>query len=194
MTYKHTQRDNANGDHDMTCPMKNYHKKAVLDDGSAVLVRAIAPSDKDMLAKAFSELDRESVQMRFFRNIKSLSAEELKYFTEVDFVNHVAIGVGLLEDDKVFPIGVGRYIVDKDHPKKAEIALTVDEFHRGIGVGTLMLRSLCDIAKENGIEVFEAVMLDSNTKIINVLNRSKLPLHISSEHGVTTAEIYLVDD
>ena len=173
----------------MNASARNYRKHAVLDDESPALVRAIHPEDKPSLLEAFASLDIESVRTRFFSPKASLSSDELEYFTEVDFFNHVAIGVGSLEEEQMIPIGIGRYIVDSDQPKKAEIALTVDEMYRGIGVGSLMLRHLCEIARENGIEKFHAVMLEDNTKMLHVLQRSQLPLHTSCADGVMEMEI-----
>jgi len=167
----------------------NYCNQAVLDDGSPVLVRAIHPADKPSLIEAFSSLDVESVRTRFFRDKKSLSSEELEYFTEVDFVNHVAIGIGLLEEEQTLPIGIGRYIVDIDQPKSAEIALTVDEMYRGIGVGTLLLEHLREIARANGIEKFYAVMSAENEKMLHVFQRSQLPLHTAFTDTVMEVDI-----
>jgi len=163
---------------------RNYCEHAVLDDGSPVIVRAIYPSDRQSLFEAFSCLDVDSVRSRFFRDRKSLSAEELDYLTDVDFVNHVAIGVGLLDQGQMLPIGVGRYIVDLEEPKRAELALTVHEMYRGIGVGTLMFERLREIATANGVEKFRAVILAENRKIVHVFQRSQLPFCVMAADGV----------
>ena len=173
----------------MVTSARNYFKHDVLDDGSVVIVRAICPTDRQSLIEAFSCLDVDSVRSRFFRDRKSLSPEELEYFTDVDFVNHVAIGVGLLGQEQMLPIGVGRYIVDIEEPESAEIALTVHEMYRGIGVGTLMFKHLREIAAANDIEKFRAVILETNGRMMHVLQRSQLPLCVISADDVMEISI-----
>jgi RimJ/RimL family protein N-acetyltransferase len=173
----------------MSPSLNTFCEHDTLDDESEVLVRAIHPDDRLLLSEAFSRLSGESILSRFFWKKQSLSCEELHYFTEVDFTSHVAIGIGLLEKGKTFPIGIGRYIVDADHPNSAEIALTVDEMYQGIGVASLMLKHLCAIARANNIEEFHATILSGNDKMIHVLDRSRLPLQIVSEEGALDVTI-----
>ncbi len=173
----------------MDISASNYRKRDVLDDGSVVLVRAIQPDDRVSLSEAFSKLSSASVRSRFFRDKTSLSSEELEYFTKLDFVNHVAIGIGLLEEEQTFPIGIGRYIVDADQPKSAEIALTVDDAYQGIGVGSLMIKHLSEIARDNGIEKFYAMLLSGNKKMLHAIQRTRLPFHIASADGIVEVTI-----
>ena len=80
----------------MDSSARHYFADAILDDDSAVIVRAIVPTDKLSLRVAFSDLDVDSVHSRFLRGKASLSPDELEHFTDVDFVNHVALGIGFL--------------------------------------------------------------------------------------------------
>lgn len=175
--------------HSMQTPLHHYRKQDVLEDESSVLVRAIRPNDKRALNEAFSRLSDESIVSRFFRKKKRLFADELEYFTELDFVKHVAIGVALLDNDQMLPIGIGRYIVDADQPKRAEIALTVDELYRGIGVATLMIKHLCAIASGNGIQEFWGTMLAENDRVLRVLKRSGHPFTSVFSDGVAQVTI-----
>ncbi len=149
-----------------------YSTNETLRDGSVVVVRAIQPDDKLALETALSRLSEESTYSRFFGAKRSFSDQELVYFTELDFVNHVAIGVGLLQGEHARPIGVGRYIVDPSDPKAAEIGLTVDDIYQGIGVGTLLLKHLSIIAKDSGLERLCATVLGTNEHMMHLLQRS----------------------
>ncbi|MFC1494861.1 GNAT family N-acetyltransferase [Thermodesulfobacteriota bacterium] len=160
---------------DTNASLRNYSKQEMLEDGRSVLVRAVCSEDKQALKDGFSRLTIGSKISRFFYNKSSLSDDELKYYTEVDFDKHVAIGVVLLEEDLMLPIGIGRYVVDVDQPNRAEIALTVDEMYRGIGVATLMLKHLCAIARGAGIQEFRGVVLAGNNKMQSVIKRSGFP-------------------
>jgi GNAT superfamily N-acetyltransferase len=164
--------------------IKLYCENEVLHDGSSVIVRAIQPDDKNALREAFYELSRESVRFRFFQMKHSLSDQELEYFTEIDFLTHVALGIGLLEEEDIIPIGIGRYIVDQSDPTKAEIAFTVDDAYQGFGVGSLLLKHLSRIAKVKGVEEFHASVLETNEKMIRVLRRSEVSKKESQESGL----------
>lgn len=157
------------------------------------MVRSIQPDDKPALKDAFSRLSFDSVYSRFFRAKHNLSARELAYFTEVDFVNHVAIGVGLLQSDEVLPIGIARYIVTETDPKAAEIALTVDDDYQGIGAGSLLLKHLCGIAVANGVKHFHATVLPTNDKMLHVFQRSRLPMRKTIGADVIEVTLILTD-
>ena len=173
---------------------QSYSMNDDLDDGSTVVVRAIQPDDKSAVRNAFARLSFESAYSRFFRAKHNLSARELDYFTEVDFANHVAIGVGLLQSDNELPIGIGRYIVSEADPKTAEIAFTVDDEYQGIGVGSLLLKHLCRIAVANGVEHFCATVLATNDKMMHVFQRSQLPMRQSRDAEVIEVTLALKTD
>ncbi len=56
-----------------------------------ICVRPVFPDDKAALTQFFEELSPTTVARRFLGPKKTLSEEELSYFTEVDSIRHVAI-------------------------------------------------------------------------------------------------------
>ena len=64
----------------------------VLRDGSEVLIRAVRPEDKPLFVEGWSQLSDESVYRRFLQPRDPLSVSELAFFTEIDHVDHEAIG------------------------------------------------------------------------------------------------------
>ncbi|HEV3227007.1 MAG TPA: hypothetical protein VGZ52_09235, partial [Acidimicrobiales bacterium] len=74
-------------------------------DGTAVLVRAIRPSDAEELVRFHEGLSSESQRSRFFTVHPHLTAEEVGRFTNVDHRDRQAF-VALVGVDIV---GVGRY-------------------------------------------------------------------------------------
>ncbi len=165
--------------------MMVYSENETLRDGSPVVVRAITPDDKSALQDALGRLSPESAYYRFFYPKRKLSARELEYLTNVDFSHHVALGVGLLhDDDKVTPVGIGRYIVKEPENNSAEIAFVVADDYQGLGAGTMLLKHLVRIARENGIDRFTATVLEGNQRMLSVFNHSRLPLHRSTTAGV----------
>jgi hypothetical protein len=112
---------------------QNYRVDDKLKDGTAITIRAIRPDDKERIAKAFRNLESESIYTRFFSHKNELSDAELKIVTEVDFEHTVALVVTIpAGDGEETIIGAGRYVL-YDPPnteRSAEIAFTVEEdFH-----------------------------------------------------------------
>ena len=66
-----------------------------LPDGAPILIRPIRADDKRMLENGLRHLSEESVQRRFLTPKSSFSRAELRYLTEVDGRDHVALVVEL---------------------------------------------------------------------------------------------------
>lgn len=138
------------------------HRRIVsLGDGTAIEVRPIAPGDAPMLRAGFERLSAESRWRRFLRPITRLSDEEVRYLTEIDYVDHFAWGAQTTEDPPT-GIGVARFVRDKENRNAAEAAVVVADEWQGRGVGTLLLELLVLSAAERDIESFYAYVAASN--------------------------------
>ena len=109
----------------------------MLRDGSAVLIRQVRSTDAPLLADGFARLSTRSRWMRLLGTKTTLSAAELRYFTEVDHHDHEAIGALSAADGR--GVGLARYVRDADDPQAAEIAVTVVDDWQGRGLGTELL-------------------------------------------------------
>jgi RimJ/RimL family protein N-acetyltransferase len=132
-----------------------------LPDGGRVRIRAIEPEDKDRLATGLRQLSDESIRKRFLAAKPKFSRAELRYLTEVDGVNHIAL-VAVLEDDPDQLVAVARCVRLPDRPGTAEMAIVVGDPWQGQGVGTAMAHVLADAALAVGIRRFAATMLGDN--------------------------------
>jgi protein lysine acetyltransferase len=132
-----------------------------LRDGTGVLIRRIEPGDKGLLADGLRRLSDETIRRRFLAAKPRFSAAELRYLTEVDGVNHVAL-VALLASDTELLIGVARWVRLPDAPDTAEIAIVVGDPWQGQGLGRRMTELLADEARAAGIRRFAATMLGDN--------------------------------
>jgi RimJ/RimL family protein N-acetyltransferase len=132
-----------------------------LRDGTPVLVRPIRPDDRDRLAAGFRRLSPESRYRRFLTVAESLSDEELRYLTEIDYRNHFA-WVAVREDRPEEGLGVARWVRLREEPDVAEPAITVVDDYQGRGLGTLLLGLLAAAARAGGIERFRAYVLEEN--------------------------------
>ena len=128
-----------------------------LRDGAEVLIRPVEPDDKPLFVAGWERFSRESRYMRFMGAKGGLTTAELAFFTEIDHVDHEALGA--LDPASGEGLGVARYLRDKDRPHAAEAAVSVIDAMQGRGLGGALLRRLCHHATQNGIRVFTAGLL-----------------------------------
>ena len=127
---------------------------------------------------------------------KELSPAELDRFSATDFVNFVALAavVGSGADETV--IGGATYVVlpSADGARVAEVAFTIEEDYQGQGLAGKLLAMLADIARQHGIDRFEADVLAGNAPMLKVFERSGLPLTKTRDGGVTHVVMDLRQD
>ena len=89
------------------------------------------------------------------------SSSELRYLTEIDGFDHVAI-VAVLADDPESIVGVARFVRLREDPATAEAAIVVADPFQGQGLGRAMGLRLGDEARERGVTRFTATLLGEN--------------------------------
>ena len=139
----------------------------VLRDGSRVRLRPGRSSDRQLLLRGFERLSPESRYRRFLAAMPELSAEKVRYLTEIDHHDHEAIAA--LDEQTGEGIGVARYIRDPERRDMAEVAVTVIDDWQRKGVGTLLVEVLSARAREEGITTFTGLMLASNREMMDLL-------------------------
>lgn len=151
-------------------------------DGRAIVIRAIRPDDKQLLLRHFNSLSERSVYFRFLGFKRALSEADLKALTELDFDRNAGLAATLGEGaDETF-IGVGRY-VRSDDPSRAEVAFAVLDSYHGLGIGTLLLKHLSQLARARGIKQFTADVLGSNQQMLEVFAHSGFPVEYYNQAG-----------
>lgn len=144
-------------------------RKLTLRDGTCILVRPILPVDKDRLREGFARLSQASRYRRFMTSMEALSDRQLRYFTEIDYSDHMA-WVAIDPDHLAHPgLGVARYIRLAEDPTTAEAAVTVLDEQQGRGIGTILLEVLAESARGHGIRRFRGYVLAENTPMIDIL-------------------------
>src|SRR5215211_271298 len=111
-----------------------------LPDGTPLLVRRIRPDDKDLLARGLAGLSDRTVQRRFLAPKKRFSQAELRYLTEIDHRNHVALAVESPAWPSRHLIAVGRFVRLSGDTAAADVAITVGDPWQGMGIGSMLAR------------------------------------------------------
>jgi RimJ/RimL family protein N-acetyltransferase len=148
---------------------KNYSATERLRDGREVEIHALQPDDRDDMLAAVARTGEDSLQRRFFTTKRGFSEQEIAFFMNIDFVNHVALTALTDEDGRAVIIGGGRYIVTQ--PGRAEIAFVVIDDYQGQGVGTLLMRHLAVLAREAGLKELFAEVLPENAAMRAVFSK-----------------------
>jgi GNAT superfamily N-acetyltransferase len=136
-------------------------------------------------------LSPEARFSRFFAAKTRLSEAELRYLTEIDGVDHYALGVGLLHPDGTEGegVGVGRFVRTRDDPTVAEPAIVVIDAWQGHGIGKLLLDRLIAAARERGIRHFRAECLAENHAIQHLFERLGPSVRVQQRGRVVGMEI-----
>jgi RimJ/RimL family protein N-acetyltransferase len=160
---------------------REYRALGYMIDGTPFFLRAVREWDRKVLLELFGRSSQQSRYFRYFETKTSLSDTELDYFTRLDFYHHAALAAEAPEEEGV--IAVARYIEVQPPPprRRAEVAFLVRDDYQGKGVATQLLKHLMRIARDNGIVEFEAEMLPTNTKMIEVFEHSGYKLKRSRE-------------
>jgi GNAT superfamily N-acetyltransferase len=145
--------------------------EAELHDGERILIRPIGPADGQQLAALHARLTPDSIYRRYFGVKPRLSPAEIGRFTSADEKWRFAL-VGVQGTGSL--VGVARY-EGTISSTGAEIALVVDDALHHLGLGTLLLRRLIDVAVVNGMTSLNAVVLASNRPMLALLRTLPVP-------------------
>ena len=147
-----------------------YATRELLRDGSQIDIRALRPEDEAEMLAAIGKTSTQSLQRRFFVMKRHFSDKERAFFMEVDFRNHVAIVALATEAGRKVIVGGGRYIVFE--PGRAEMAFVVIDAWQGRGIGSILMRHLIKIAKDDaGLLELTAEVLPENGAMIKIFGK-----------------------
>jgi acetyltransferase len=150
-------------------------KRVSLKD-TTVSIRPIRADDTGMEQEFIRHLSKESRYFRFMASLRELSPKKLKYFTEIDYDQHMAFVATIMREDKEVEIGVARY-VHTEIPGSCEFGITVDDAWHGSGVAGLLMGSLEDTARKCGFKTMEGIVLPGNDKMLKLAQKRGFKTH-----------------
>ena len=158
-----------------------------------------------MLETGLRHLSDESVQRRFLTPKRSFSRAELRYLTEVNGRDHVALVVESPTDPARRLIAVGRFVrlTERSAPDRAEpgpspttdgataeVAIVVADDWQRRGIGSQLAELLAAKARFFGIRRFTATMASDNVPAHRLME--KLTSHLDEHHtGAGVSELVL---
>ncbi len=163
---------------------RQFEKQVQTKKNVPVLLRPIRPTDEPKLQDLFYSLSDSTLYQRFQRVIKSVPHKERQYYLDVDYRANMALVAETCEqrrDPKI--IGVAQYFLDPA-TGYADASFVIRDTWQGQGLGTVMIRHLTDIARENGVKGFTADVLASNGAMLHVFYNSGLEINSTLSEGV----------
>jgi RimJ/RimL family protein N-acetyltransferase len=151
-----------------------------LRDGTAVEIRPIRADDKARLAAGHARLSAESQRRRYLAAKPRLTAADLRYLTEIDGHDHVAL-VAVLAGRPQIIVAVGRFVRLAGDPEAAEFAIVVGDELQGLGLGGHLAELLGERAAAEGIKRFTATTEVDNAPAQRLIAR--ISNHLSYDHS-----------
>ncbi|MEQ1516046.1 MAG: bifunctional acetate--CoA ligase family protein/GNAT family N-acetyltransferase [Usitatibacteraceae bacterium] len=139
--------------------------------GTHCVFRAIRPEDAEALQRFARGLSEEARYFRFLSTMAELSPSMLARFTQIDYDREMAIVATVTDDagaERI--IGVVRYLLNPD-AASAEFALVVGDDFQGQGIGSALMRRICEIARERGLDAIIGLVVGNNSNMLALMKR-----------------------
>jgi len=158
-----------------------YSATELLPDGRRMEIRALRPEDQVNLLAAVDRTSAQSLYRRFFGAKRGFSEQEVAFYLNINFIDHVALVAVVEEEGRAVIVAGGRYVVER--PGVAEVAFAVIDEYQGQGIGAALLRHLAVLARGTGLKEFTAEVLPGNIPMLKVFEKSGLEFSTKREPG-----------
>jgi acetyltransferase len=154
-----------------------YEQLWPLPGGGEYTVRPIHPDDAIMLQEFVRHLSPESRYFRFVSSMQELPATMLARFTLIDYDREMAlvavtrerqVGADGVATEVARIVGVSRYITNPDR-SSCEFSLVVADEFKGKGLGSRLMLSIMDFAREKGLTEIEGLVLANNPTMLKLM-------------------------
>ncbi len=159
-------------------PYPSQHEQVwPLRGGGECTVRPVHPNDATMLQQFVRDLSPESRYFRFVSSMHELPPGLLARFTLIDYDREMALVAvvreqqtdadgALVEVTRI--VGVARYITNPDRTS-CEFSLAVADGFSGRGLGTRLMLSIIEFAREKGLQEMVGLVLTQNPNMLKLM-------------------------
>ena len=154
-----------------------YEQVWPLRGGGEYTVRPVHPDDASMLQEFVRHLSPESRYFRFVSSMQELPPTMLARFTLIDYDREMALVAVQTErsigaDGEAVEVsrilGVSRYITNPDR-SSCEFSLVVADHLKGKGLGSRLMLSIMEFAREKGLAEIEGLVLANNVVMLKLM-------------------------
>jgi acetyltransferase len=159
-------------------PYPAHHEQVwPLRGGGQYTIRPIRPDDAQMLQALVKSLSPESRYFRFVSSLTELPPGMLSRFTLIDYDREMALVAvhqtreagadgEFVTTERI--VGVSRYVTNVD-ATSCEFALVVADDFGGKGLGSRLMLSIMEVAREKGLTEIEGLVLVNNPGMLRLM-------------------------
>lgn len=145
-----------------------YVREWPLKDGATVTVRPMHPDDANMLQQLVQRISPESRYFRFASTMTELSPHMLARLALIDYEREMALVAVAHDAHRI--LAVSRYVTNSDR-YSCEFSLLVDDAYAGQGLGSRMMKSIMEVAKDRGLREIDGLILANNTAMLRLMHK-----------------------
>lgn len=142
---------------------KEWERHTTLRDGTAVRVRPIRPEDEALYGPFLAAVTDQDLRLRFFAPVKDFSHAFVARFTQLDYARAMAFIA--IEEASGQMLGVVRLHANANYDA-GEYAVLVRSDLKGRGLGWLLMQTIIEYAKAEGLQMVEGQVLRENVTML----------------------------
>ena len=165
-----------------------YVEQLTLQDGARLLVRPIRPEDEPLIVAFHAGHSEDTLRMRFFGMVRTLSRDSLIRLCHLDYDRELALIAIDQQGPSPHIAGVSRYYL-RPESGDAEFALVIGDAWQRRGLGTQLMRRLIAIAQERGVKRLVGRILAENTPMLQLVGRLGFSVEPTKDASVVRASL-----
>ncbi len=163
--------------------LARYRQVKTLSDGSRLLLRPLSQEDKPGLVDLFSRASKEDLE--YFRDDAGDPAVVESWVDNLN-LKRVYPLVAVVDDQIVGDATL--HFRERYHRHLAWVRIFLDKPYRRRGIGTLMLRSLIDIARRLSLQQLYIEVVTNQYRVIKAVEE------LGFQHEVTLRDYFITTD
>ncbi|MGB3865762.1 MAG: GNAT family N-acetyltransferase, partial [Xanthobacteraceae bacterium] len=144
---------------------KQWEREARLRDGTSIRLRPVRPEDEPLYTPFLERMTSDDLRSRFFAPLKDFSHRFIARFTQIDYARAMAfLAIDAASGEM---LGVGR-LHTMAHSDAAEYAVLVRSDMKGRGIGWVLMQTLIDYARAEGVREVRGEVLSDNVTMLGM--------------------------
>jgi len=140
-----------------------WERRLVLDPNWQILVRPVRPEDEELVRRFFGHVTADDLRLRFFAPVKDIGHAFIARLTQLDYARAMAFIA--LDESSGEMLGGVRLHADANY-QNAEYAILVRSDLKGHGFGWLLMRTIIEYARAEGLRRIEGQVLRENATML----------------------------
>ncbi|MFC0218237.1 bifunctional acetate--CoA ligase family protein/GNAT family N-acetyltransferase [Pseudochelatococcus lubricantis] len=142
---------------------QEWERRTTLSDGTPILLRPVRPEDEEMFRTFLTRVTPDDLRLRFFTPIKDFSHAFIARLTQLDYGRAMAFVA--IDEASGDMLGAVRLHADANY-EAGEYGIMTRTDMRGKGLGWLLMTSIIEYAKAEGLKAIEGQVLRENTMML----------------------------